>query len=52
MNEWRIWFDSRLDDAIEAAENQENSDIESKSFKISHQPGTHKTPECQMKSLH
>lgn len=29
MAEWRVWFDSRLDNAIEAAETQENPQIES-----------------------
>lgn len=29
MNEWRAWFDSRLDNAIEAAETQDNTAIES-----------------------
>lgn len=33
MNEWRSWFDSRLDNAIEAAEVQDNTEIESKSHK-------------------
>lgn len=28
MAEWRAWFDSRLDNAIEAAEHQENQQIE------------------------
>lgn len=28
MAEWRRWFDSRLDDAIEAAATQENPQIE------------------------
>lgn len=32
MAEWRRWFDSRLDDAIEAAATQDNSQIESKSL--------------------
>lgn len=30
MAEWRVWFDSRLDNAIEAAETQESPQIESK----------------------
>jgi len=30
MNEWREWFDSRLDNAIEAAETQDNQQIDSK----------------------
>lgn len=30
MNEWRQWFDQRLDNAIEAAETQQNPQIESK----------------------
>lgn len=29
-DDWRKWFDSRLDDAIEAANNQEQPEIESK----------------------
>ncbi|XP_035790198.1 dynamin-like 120 kDa protein, mitochondrial isoform X1 [Anopheles albimanus] len=29
MNEWRQWFDQRLDNAIEAAETQQNPQIES-----------------------
>lgn len=29
VQEWRNWFDSRLDNAIEVAENQENQQIES-----------------------
>lgn len=29
LAEWRSWFDSRLDDAIEAAATQENPEIES-----------------------
>lgn len=29
MAEWRVWFDSRLDNAIEAAETQESPQIES-----------------------
>lgn len=28
MAEWRSWFDSRLDDAIEAASTQQNPEIE------------------------
>lgn len=28
LNEWRKWFDSRLDDAIEAASTQQQPDIE------------------------
>lgn len=30
MAEWRRWFDSRLDDAIEAAATQQHPEIESK----------------------
>lgn len=30
LNEWRQWFDQRLDNAIEAAETQQNPQIESK----------------------
>lgn len=30
MSEWRSWFDSRLDDAIEAASTQQHPDIERK----------------------
>lgn len=29
MSEWRSWFDSRLDNAIEAAEHQDNKQIDS-----------------------
>uniref|UniRef100_U5EJB3 Dynamin-like GTPase OPA1, mitochondrial n=1 Tax=Corethrella appendiculata TaxID=1370023 RepID=U5EJB3_9DIPT len=29
LNEWRIWFDERMNNAIEAAETQENPQIES-----------------------
>lgn len=32
--EWRRWFDSRLDDAIEAAATQENQPIESRQMSI------------------
>lgn len=30
MEEWRRWFDTRLDDAIEAASTQQHPEIESK----------------------
>lgn len=30
VDEWRRWFDTRLDDAIEAASTQQNPEIESK----------------------
>ena len=30
MAEWRRWFDTRLDDAIEAASTQQHPEIESK----------------------
>lgn len=33
MAEWRVWFDNRLDNAIEAAETQNNPQIESKFLK-------------------
>lgn len=43
MNEWRRWFDSRLDDAIEAASTQQHPETESKciffydkSFRLHH----------------
>lgn len=32
MDEWRRWFDSRLDDAIEAASTQQHPEIESKNY--------------------
>lgn len=32
VDEWRRWFDTRLDDAIEAANNQEHPEIERKSI--------------------
>lgn len=38
MAEWRVWFDSRLDNAIEAAETQENPQIESIQIIISLEP--------------
>lgn len=38
MAEWRVWFDSRLDNAIEAAETQENPQIESMQIIISLKP--------------
>lgn len=33
MDEWRRWFDSRLDNAIEAASTQQNPDIERMYYK-------------------
>lgn len=48
LAEWRNWFDSRLDDAIEAAATQENPEIESefcfvfvKHLHCYPSPGTH-----------
>lgn len=34
MNEWRRWFDTRLDDAIEAAAKEPHPEIESKHYII------------------
>lgn len=34
MLEWRKWFDSRLDDAIEAAATQENTELDGKVIRI------------------
>lgn len=34
MSEWRNWFDSRLDDAIEAASTQQHPDIERKRMPV------------------
>lgn len=32
MSAWRTWFDSRLDNAIKAAETTDNPELDSKSF--------------------
>lgn len=34
VSEWRLWFDNRLDNAIEAASTQQHPEIESKHSQI------------------
>lgn len=36
LTEWRQWFDSRLDDAIEAASTQSHPEIESKFIHVNY----------------